>query len=221
VLEGAPGTPYVGGFYHGMILFPNEYPLKPPGIKMLTPSGRFAPNELICTSFSSFHEELWNPVWGVEHILLGLQSFMNGSENTVGAITTDDAEKRRFASRSLDHCCTHPAFRKLFPELVELKEKRDREAQAASVAASGAGAGAGASAGAGAGAGGGQADGAAAGPPAAAAAAAAVTAKGKAGSSLWNLALLLVLGVVLAVMGWMRKANREEDGGGGNKGKEF
>ncbi len=217
MLEGAPGTPYVGGFYHGMILFPNEYPLKPPGIKMLTPSGRFAPNELICTSFSSFHEELWNPVWGVEHILLGLQSFMNGSENTVGAITTDDAEKRRFASRSLDHCCTHPAFRKLFPELVELKEKRDREAQAA---ASGAGAGAGASAGAGAGAGGGQADGAAAGPPAAAAAAA-VTAKGKAGSSLWNLALLLVLGVVLAVMGWMRKANREEDGGGGNKGKEF
>ena len=33
--------PYEGGFYHGKLLFPPEYPLKPPGIIMLTPNGRF------------------------------------------------------------------------------------------------------------------------------------------------------------------------------------
>ncbi len=37
VLEGPEGTPYAGGFYHGIIQFPPEYPLKPPSVKMLTP----------------------------------------------------------------------------------------------------------------------------------------------------------------------------------------
>jgi len=32
---------YEGGYYHGKIMFPKEYPMKPPGIMMITPSGRF------------------------------------------------------------------------------------------------------------------------------------------------------------------------------------
>jgi ubiquitin-protein ligase len=30
VIEGSEGTPYAGGYYHGKLLFPKEYPLKPP-----------------------------------------------------------------------------------------------------------------------------------------------------------------------------------------------
>jgi hypothetical protein len=30
VIEGSPGTPYEGGVYHGKLVFPKEYPLKPP-----------------------------------------------------------------------------------------------------------------------------------------------------------------------------------------------
>jgi len=41
VVEGQPGTPYSGGWYHGIILFPKDYPYKPPGLQMLTPNGRF------------------------------------------------------------------------------------------------------------------------------------------------------------------------------------
>ena len=33
--------PYEGGYYHGMLKFPKEYPMKPPSVIMITPSGRF------------------------------------------------------------------------------------------------------------------------------------------------------------------------------------
>lgn len=39
VLEGQDDTPYEGGYYHGKIIFPPQYPFKPPSILMLTPSG--------------------------------------------------------------------------------------------------------------------------------------------------------------------------------------
>lgn len=48
-----------------MIMFPSEYPFKPPGIKMLTPSGRFQPDKKICFSMSDFHPGSWNPAWSV------------------------------------------------------------------------------------------------------------------------------------------------------------
>jgi ubiquitin-protein ligase len=41
VIEGPKGSPYEGGFYHGMVLFPKEYPYKPPSLQMFTPNGRF------------------------------------------------------------------------------------------------------------------------------------------------------------------------------------
>jgi hypothetical protein len=70
--RGPPDSPFAGGEYHGVLLFPSEYPFKPPGIKvlfksglipnlnslryqMLTPSGRFQPSKKICFSMSDFH----------------------------------------------------------------------------------------------------------------------------------------------------------------------
>ena len=41
VVFGILDSPYEGGYYHGKLLFPNEYPMKPPGIMMITPTGRF------------------------------------------------------------------------------------------------------------------------------------------------------------------------------------
>lgn len=55
VMAGAPGTPYHGGMYHGKLVFPTEYPWKPPSIYMITPSGRFKTNTRICLSISDFH----------------------------------------------------------------------------------------------------------------------------------------------------------------------
>jgi ubiquitin-conjugating enzyme E2 J2 len=40
-LYGLKDCAYEGGYYHGMLKFPKEYPMKPPSVIMITPSGRF------------------------------------------------------------------------------------------------------------------------------------------------------------------------------------
>jgi ubiquitin-conjugating enzyme E2 J2 len=52
VIEGSEETPYSGGIYHGKLLFPKEYPLKPPGVMICTPNGRFRPNCRLCMTMS-------------------------------------------------------------------------------------------------------------------------------------------------------------------------
>lgn len=88
---------YAGGFYHGKISFPTEYPMKPPSIMMFTKSGRFATNKQICTSFSNYHPETWNPLWGVESIVIGLISFMLTDENSAGCVKESRENRRLFA----------------------------------------------------------------------------------------------------------------------------
>ena len=83
-IEGPAGSPYQGGYYHGIIRFPQEYPFKPPSIRMLTPSGRFEPNQRICLSMSDFHPETWNCMWSVSSILQGVVSFMLDSAPAIG-----------------------------------------------------------------------------------------------------------------------------------------
>jgi ubiquitin-conjugating enzyme E2 J2 len=83
--------PYEDGFYVGKIIFPKEYPFKPPGLMMITPNGRFEERKRICTSFSDFHPELWDPSWSVQTIVLGLLSFMLGNEITVSSMNIPDA----------------------------------------------------------------------------------------------------------------------------------
>ena len=65
-----------GGYYHGKLVFPKEYPFKPPRIMMITPNGRFQTNTRLCLSISDFHPDTWNPAWSVSTILTGLLSFM-------------------------------------------------------------------------------------------------------------------------------------------------
>lgn len=35
-VQGPPGTEFEGGLYHGRIILPTEYPMKPPNIILLT-----------------------------------------------------------------------------------------------------------------------------------------------------------------------------------------
>ena len=65
-----------GGVYHGKLVFPGEFPFKPPSIYMITPNGRFKCNTRLCLSISDFHPDTWNPAWSVATILTGLLSFM-------------------------------------------------------------------------------------------------------------------------------------------------
>lgn len=77
VIEGPKGSFYEGGWYHGTVTFPKEYPLKPPSIQMLTPNGRFKPNTRLCLSMSDFHPETWNPLVSMMKLsLFGLYSHL-------------------------------------------------------------------------------------------------------------------------------------------------
>lgn len=133
VLEGPtddPKSPYKGGIYHGKLIFPKEYPYKPPGVIMLTPNGRFKPNRRLCLSMSDFHPETWNPMWSISTILMGLYSFMMDNKPTTGSIETTAATKRKLAGESLEYNVKDKNFRALFPEYVELWERREAERKA-------------------------------------------------------------------------------------------
>ena len=90
VIKGPKDTPYHGGHYHGKLIFPPDYPYKPPSIMMLTPSGRFRTNMRICMSMSDFHPETWVPAWSVASILNGVLSFMLEETTTVGSMEATD-----------------------------------------------------------------------------------------------------------------------------------
>ena len=124
VLEGAKASPYEGGLYHGKLLFPQDYPFKPPGIMMCTPNGRFEINRKLCLSMSDFHPEQWNPLWSVGTILMGLYSFMQEATSTHGSITTSTAAKRKYSLTSLEFNCKDQNFKELFPDLYEVYKKQ-------------------------------------------------------------------------------------------------
>ena len=130
VVEGPQHSPYCGGFYHGKLLFPKEYPFKPPAIYMQTPNGRFQTNQRLCLSISDFHPELWNPSWSVSTILTGLLSFMLESSRTVGSIETTPYLKQKLAHDSLQYNLKDGLFTELFPEIVlRIQQRLETEAQ--------------------------------------------------------------------------------------------
>jgi len=114
-------TPYIGGVYWGKLVFPKEYPLKPPAIYMLTPSGRFETNSRLCLSMSDFHPESWNPSWRIESILIGLVSFMLDATEprTTGGVHTTAARRREYAKASFEFNRNSAEFRELFPEFCD------------------------------------------------------------------------------------------------------
>jgi len=107
-IRGPSGTEFEGGLYHFRILLPAEYPFRPPSLMMLTPNGRFELNTKICISFTNYHEEEWQPAWGVRTAILGLQGFfpLKGSAASgVGSVEYPVSERKRLAHISREWVC--------------------------------------------------------------------------------------------------------------------
>ncbi|KII63270.1 Ubiquitin-conjugating enzyme E2 J1 [Thelohanellus kitauei] len=99
-IRGPSQTPFENGIYHGRIIFPTDYPIKPPEIIFLTPNGRFQTNKKICLSVSSYHPEQWRPCWGVRTMLLAIIGFLpSPTEGAIGSADISDTEKVRLAQK--------------------------------------------------------------------------------------------------------------------------
>jgi len=133
VVRGPEKSPYEGGFYHGKLVFPREFPFKPPSIYMITPNGRFKVNTRLCLSISDFHPDTWNPAWSVSTILTGLLSFMLEKSPTLGSIETSDHTKRQLAVSSGSFNLKDKIFTELFPdittEIEDTLRRREEEMQ--------------------------------------------------------------------------------------------
>jgi ubiquitin-conjugating enzyme E2 J1 len=105
-IRGPISTEFEQGIYHGRILFPVEYPMKPPSIILLTESGRFKTNEKICLSISGHHAETWTPTWGVRTALLAIIGFMETpGEGALGSLDYTPEERKSLAKRSQSYTC--------------------------------------------------------------------------------------------------------------------
>lgn len=145
VIEGPKDTVYEGGYYHGILRFPKDYPYKPPSILMLTKNGRFRQNFRLCLSMSDYHPETWNPMWSVASILQGLLSFMVDDQATLGSIEATNEARRKLAKESLRENLKNPTFCRLFPQYLNVPvstasavdEEEEEEAMAPEAAAAG------------------------------------------------------------------------------------
>jgi ubiquitin-conjugating enzyme E2 J1 len=107
-IRGAPSpSPFEGGVYHGRIVLPPAYPLKPPSFRFLTPSGRFEVNREICLSISGHHEESWQPAWGIRTALVAIRSFMDtDAKGQLGGMDAGEAVRRKMAKESKEWKCS-------------------------------------------------------------------------------------------------------------------
>ena len=97
-IRGPSGSDFEGGIYHGRIILPPEYPFKPPNIIFLTKNGRFEVGTKICLSISAYHEETWQPAWGVRTMLEAIISFFpSEGGGAIGALEWTKEERQRLA----------------------------------------------------------------------------------------------------------------------------
>ncbi|KAK3299247.1 ubiquitin-conjugating enzyme/RWD-like protein [Chaetomium fimeti] len=105
-LRGPPASPFEHGIYHGRIVLPPGYPLRPPSFRFLTPSGRFETNREICLSISGHHEETWQPAWGIRTALVALRTFMETDvKGQLGGLDAAEPVRRRMAGESTAWKC--------------------------------------------------------------------------------------------------------------------
>ncbi|CAK9071204.1 unnamed protein product [Durusdinium trenchii] len=132
-VRGPPETDFEGGIYTGKIVLPVNYPLAPPSITLLTPSGRWEVGKKICLSNTNYHPDLWQPAWGIRTMMEALRShFPAAGDGAIGALDWPSDMRKRLAQESLDFV-TMPGSsglwsnknRDLLPELSpeELKEE--------------------------------------------------------------------------------------------------
>ncbi len=105
-IRGSSGTDFEGGLYHGRILLPHNYPLRPPNIVFLTPNGRFEVGMKICLTVSAHHPESWQPSWSIRTVLTAIIGFMpSAGGGAIGSIDYSTETRQKMAKESRKWRC--------------------------------------------------------------------------------------------------------------------
>jgi len=105
-MRGPRNTEFEGGIYHGKIILPSEYPLKPPDIIFLTPNGRFEVGKKICLTISSHHAETWSASWSVRTVILAIMGFFpTRGDGAIASLDWSKQERQKLATASLKWKC--------------------------------------------------------------------------------------------------------------------
>ncbi|CAI6332355.1 unnamed protein product [Periconia digitata] len=128
-LRGPPApSPYAEGIYHGRIILPSQYPLRPPSFRFLTPTGRFEVNREICLSISDHHEESWQPAWGIRTALVAMRSFMvTDAGGQLGGLECGKEVRERMAKEGAGWKCSVCA--KTNAEILKEREDLVKESE--------------------------------------------------------------------------------------------
>lgn len=112
-------TDYENGMYLGKIILPPKYPFKAPDFIFLTETGRFDVDKKICTTFTGFHNDQYNPSWNIASMCCGLISFMTDPDNTVessgiGKVESTSEQKKIIAQNSISKIKENTIFKEYF-----------------------------------------------------------------------------------------------------------
>ncbi|XP_045196671.2 ubiquitin-conjugating enzyme E2 J1-like [Mercenaria mercenaria] len=130
-IRGPADSEFDGGLYHGRIILPPEYPMKPPSIIILTPNGRFEVNKKICLSISGHHPESWQPSWSLRTALLAIIGFMpTHGGGALGSLNYTPDERKILAKRSQDFKCPScGSIQNILKPVTEESKKTTEEAR--------------------------------------------------------------------------------------------
>ncbi|KAL9937413.1 hypothetical protein V8E36_003822 [Tilletia maclaganii] len=77
-IPGKTGTPWEGGLYKLKLVFPEEYPSKPPKVKFTPPlfHPNVYPSGTVCLSILD-EDKSWKPSISIKQILVGIQTLLS------------------------------------------------------------------------------------------------------------------------------------------------
>ncbi len=121
LIKGPEFSDYKGGYYIGKIMHDPDYPFKPPNFMMLTPSGRFIPDNKICLSNSGYHKDEWSAMWNIKTILTGFLSIMlDDIEHGISHIRDSKKNRAQMANDSIEYNrSNYPNIVKRFTRLLD------------------------------------------------------------------------------------------------------
>ncbi|XP_038077835.1 ubiquitin-conjugating enzyme E2 Z-like isoform X1 [Patiria miniata] len=125
LITGPFDTPYEGGFFHFLIRFPPDYPIRPPRVKLVTTGEgkvRFNPNLYrngkVCLSIlGTWTGPAWSPAQSLSSVLISIQSLMN--ENPYHNEPGFEQERQPGDCERYNDCIRHETIRVAVCDMLE------------------------------------------------------------------------------------------------------